>query len=234
MSDDLRTCVIMQPCFLPWAGYFNLIANADHFVFLTDAAFQKGSWHNRNQILIQGKKSWITCPIQRNELNSALDSIELQPDSRWRNKLTRTMIQSYTKASFFNDVEFILDIINDSVGLTLVELNIRLIRQICSELSLETQFSDSRELCIDSGRSEKLYEIIKNKNCGRYLSPMGSKDYIYEDNVLPNSPIELDFQNFVPVEYEQVNSPTFVSHLSIFDVIANLGIRGAGNYVLKG
>lgn len=234
MSEDIGTCVIMQPTFLPWAGYFNLIASSDHFVFLTDAEFQKGSWHNRNQILIQGKKSWITCPIQRDGLHSALDSIHLQADDRWKKKLTRTMLQSYAKASFVSDVEFILDIINDSVDLTLVELNMRLIIQICSKLSLETQFSESRDLNINSDRSNKLYEIILNKNCGRYLSPMGSKDYLYEDNVLPNSIIELNFQNYVPTEYKQVNSSLFVSHLSIFDVIANLGIKGARNYVLRG
>ena len=230
----MGTCVIMQPSFLPWGGYFNLIARSDHFVFLTDAEFQKGSWHNRNQILIQGKKSWITCPIQRAGMHSALDSIQLQVGDRWRNKLTRTMFQSYSKSSFFSDVEFILDIINESADLALVELNMRLIKEICCKLSLETQFSESRDLSINSDRSNKLYEIILNKKCGRYLSPMGSKDYLYEDNVLPNSPIELEFQNYVPTDYTQFNSPLFVSHLSIFDVIANLGIRDAGNYVLKG
>ena len=51
------TCAIMQPSFLPWAGYFNLIALSEHFIFLTDAEFSKGSWHNRNQVLIEGKKS---------------------------------------------------------------------------------------------------------------------------------------------------------------------------------
>ena len=74
------TCAIMQPSFLPWAGYFNLIALSEHFIFLTDAEFSKGSWHNRNQVLIEGKKAWITCPIERAGMHSALDSIQLKSE----------------------------------------------------------------------------------------------------------------------------------------------------------
>ena len=34
-----KTCVIMQPTYLPWIGYFDLIIQADIFVFLTDVQF---------------------------------------------------------------------------------------------------------------------------------------------------------------------------------------------------
>ncbi|WP_370302900.1 WbqC family protein, partial [Rheinheimera baltica] len=52
-------CAIMQPTFLPWSGYFNLMASVDVFVFLDDAQFQKGSWHNRNRIPLNGKPHWL-------------------------------------------------------------------------------------------------------------------------------------------------------------------------------
>jgi hypothetical protein len=234
MRESIGTCAIMQPSFLPWAGYFNLIANSEHFVFLTDAEFQKGSWHNRNQILIEGKKAWITCPIERAGLHSALDSIQLQPGDRWREKLTRTLLQSYTKAPFSSELTFILDIINDSADLSLVELNIQLIKQISRELFLQARFSESRILNINLDRSKKLEAVILNKNCTRYLSPVGAKEYLFEDGVLPSSTIELVFQEYTPPNYTQFKSQEFVSHLSIFDVIANLGMRDAGLYVLNG
>jgi hypothetical protein len=234
MRESIGTCAIMQPSFLPWAGYFNLIANSEHFVFFTDAEFQKGSWHNRNQILIGGKKAWITCPIERVGLHSALDGIQLQPGVQWREKLTRTLLQSYTKAPFSSELTFILDIINDSADLSLVELNIELIKQISRELSLQARFSESRTLNINLDRSKKLEAIILNKNCTRYLSPVGAKEYLLEDGVLPSSAIKLAFQEYTPQNYTQFRSQEFVSHLSIFDVIANLGMRDAGLYVLKG
>ena len=49
-------CSIMQPTYLPWSGYFNLIYNTDIFIFLDDAQYSKGSWHNRNLIINNSKK----------------------------------------------------------------------------------------------------------------------------------------------------------------------------------
>lgn len=223
----------MQPSFLPWAGYFNLIANSEYFIFLTDAEFSKGSWHNRNQVLIQGKKSWITCPIERGGLHSALDSIQLKPSNQWRAKMIKTLMLNYAKAPFLNQLTFIFDIINDSCDLSLVELNIHLIKRISEELSLNTKFSESRQLNVNLDRSKKLEALILNKSCSTYLSPIGSKEYLLEDGVLPSSTIKVTFQEYTPNKYTQIKSQEFVSHLSIFDVIANLGMSETTNYILK-
>lgn len=234
MSERIGTCAIMQPSFLPWAGYFNLIAHSEHFIFLTDAEFSKGSWHNRNQVLIEGKKAWVTCPIERAGMHSALDSIQLKPGNQWREKMTRTLLHNYAKVPFLNEATFILDTINGSAHLSLAELNIHLIKQISKELSLDTNFSESRQLNINLDRSKKLEALILNKKCTRYLSPVGAKEYLIEDGVLPSSTIQLAFQEYIPKKYPQDKSEEFVSHLSIFDVIANLGIHKTSEYILKG
>lgn len=230
----IGTCAIMQPSFLPWSGFFNLIASAEHFVFLTDAEFSKGSWHNRNQILIEGKKFWLTCPIERADMHSALDSIKLRPGQQWRDKMTRTLRQSYVRAPFFEETLFILDIISNSNQMSLVELNIQLIKQISKELHLEVAFSESRDFDFNLERSKKLEALILNKKCTRYLSPIGAKEYLMEDGVLPSSDIALSFQEYVPKSYPQHKASQFVSHLSIFDVIANLGLQATCEYVVKG
>lgn len=234
ISERIGTCAIMQPSFLPWAGYFNLIAHSEHFIFLTDAEFSKGSWHNRNQVLIEGKKAWITCPIERTGMHSTLDSIKLKQGNQWREKMIRTLLHNYAKAPFLNEAKFILDIINRSADLSLAELNIYLIKQISEELSLDTKFSESRHLNINLHRSKKLEALILNKKCKRYLSPVGAKEYLFEDGVLPTSTIKLAFQEYIPKEYTQYKSQEFVSHLSIFDVIANLGMHQASEYIING
>ena len=113
-------------------------------------------------------------------------------------------------------------------------MNIRLIKQISEELSLDTKFSESRQLNINLPRSKKLEALILDKDCIRYLSPVGAKEYLIEDGVLPNSSINLAFQEYIPQPYTQYNSQEFVSHLSIFDVIANLGMHETSEYVLNG
>ena len=56
---------IMQPTYLPWAGYFNLINQVDIFFFLDDAQFAKQSWHNRNRILRNNKEVLITISLKK-------------------------------------------------------------------------------------------------------------------------------------------------------------------------
>ena len=44
MNEREKICVIMQPTYLPWIGYFDLIKRSDIFVFLNDVQFSKQSW----------------------------------------------------------------------------------------------------------------------------------------------------------------------------------------------
>ena len=41
---------IMQPTYLPWIGYFDLIDQSDVFVVLDTVAFSRQSWQQRNRI----------------------------------------------------------------------------------------------------------------------------------------------------------------------------------------
>ena len=77
----------------------------------------------------------------------------------------------------------------------------------------------------------KTHSNERNFKCDTYLSPLGSKDYIEKDKLLPNSEIYILYQNFIPKEYKQVNVKSFISHLSIIDVIANIGKCETKNYI---
>jgi hypothetical protein len=79
-------CAIMQPTYLPWAGYFNLISQSDVFVFLDDAQFQKNSWHNRNRILVNHLPHWITLPVRHAALCQTIRQTELDDSKNWRRK----------------------------------------------------------------------------------------------------------------------------------------------------
>ena len=58
---NLRIAV-MQPTYLPWAGYFNLIEETDAFVFLDDVQFSYQSWQQRNRIVVGGQAHFSPCP----------------------------------------------------------------------------------------------------------------------------------------------------------------------------
>ena len=55
---------IMQPYFLPYIGYFQLIAAVDVFVVYDNIKYTKKGWINRNRMLLDGEARYFTVPLQ--------------------------------------------------------------------------------------------------------------------------------------------------------------------------
>lgn len=77
-------------------------------------------------------------------------------------------------------------------------------------------------MCHES-RSIHLIEIIDKVGCDEYISPRGSKAYLEQDRFFEISGIRLGYQDFDPQPYAQLGSKDFIAHLSIIDVLANIG-----------
>jgi len=86
-------------------------------------------------------------------------------------------------------------------------------------------------LVLGGKRSDHLLQLCRCLSCNEYLSPVGSADYLAEDGVFEQSEVHLTFQKFSPIPYPQKGVAEFYSHLSIVDVVANLGWTGAAEYV---
>ena len=56
-------CVVLQPSYVPWRGFFHLIQRADVFVFYDDVQYDKHGWRNRNRIKTQAGTQWLTIPV---------------------------------------------------------------------------------------------------------------------------------------------------------------------------
>ncbi len=226
-------CAIMQPAYLPWAGYFNLIANTDFFVFLDDVQFEKQSWQNRNRILLNGQPRWLTVPVKRKHLSDCINQIFVDDQGDWRLKHLELLRHTYSRHPYLTDMlSYVRDALDPSV-IHLSELNIRFIRSIAATLNLSPRFFLSSELGIFGTRSKRLLNICEHFDCDTYLSPLGAAAYLAEDAVFENSKINLEFQNFSIQSYIQPGSQLFVSHLSIVDVLANLGENATRNYVMN-
>lgn len=96
---------IMQPYFLPYIGYFQLIASVDKFVVYDDVSFIKGGWINRNNVKVQGESKLITVPLRNG--NSGVPICEVLIAGKkefWSKKLLRTIAESYARAPYFDQV----------------------------------------------------------------------------------------------------------------------------------
>jgi len=174
---------IMQATFNPWIGYFDLIDYVDEFIFLDTIQLNQQSWQTRNKIKINNKEHMISLPIIKNISKEDLLIKDALLDFRkfdFRKKLIKTLDQNYSKAKFFNEVnEFIKSIVLFNTN-NLQEYNINLITNISKKLNINTKTRIlSQTNFLNSSKKDKLVlEICKHFNCTKYISPIGSKEYL--------------------------------------------------------
>ena len=221
----------MQPTYLPWEGYFNLISKADKFIFLDDVQFVKQSWQSRNYILSSNGKLLLSVPIKKHDLSTSINKIKINDNQNWRKKHIQSITQNYSRNKYFYQLNEIIQIISNSKNKNLLDLNIKIINAICNILAIDFEPRLSSEFSRAKNRSEKLINICRELDCGVYISPIGSKEYIKSDKVFSKTKIKLIFNNYKPRPYTQINSKSFISHLSIIDLISNKGVEFAKDHI---
>lgn len=224
LSDNKKhTIAIMQPTFLPWIGYFDLIDQADAFVFLDNVDFTKQSWQQRNRIKTANGVQWLTVPILwRGHSGQKILDVKINQAYKYKEKHIKTITQSYCKAPFFNlYVEEFSNIFVEPYQ-KICKLNIDLIVWLCKKLGMETTFIRSSELEINGDKVERLINICRAFDADCYLSPPGSREYIEENNLFISNNIELMYHNFQHPHYSQLHGD-FVPYLSVIDLIFNEG-----------
>jgi len=225
-------CVIMQPAFFPWAGYFNLIHKSDIFVFLDDVQFEKQSWQNRNRILLDGCTVWITAPVTHRNLHQNIREIEVCNKHPWQSKLLRKLTQGYARHSHRDEMLELATLLEQLQTPFLADINIALIKAACDKLGIVTRFVRSSEIGVSGERSKRLIEICELLGCDEYLSPRGAAEYLAIDRFSERSGVHLSFQNYQPKAYLQPKTEIFASHLSIIDVVSCLGWEKTKQYVV--
>lgn len=228
------TLVVMQPTFLPWAGYFNLMAQADDFVFLDDVQLEKQSWQTRNRLLMNGQVQWVGVPVRHEQLAQTIAETQVVDTARWREKLARGFAQNYGKHPHYAQAREVTDLLAGHPATGLAELNEAVIRLVAERLGLSPRVHRASELNVEGVRSGRLIALCERLGAAEYLSPAGSADYLAEDRFAEHAPARLRFQDYTPCPYAQKGAREFVSHLSILDVAACLGWKGARTYVKSG
>lgn len=221
----MRTIAITQPTYLPWMGYFEMIYQADVFVFLDSVQFEKQCWQSRNRIRTpSGDTIWLSAPVSKHPLSTPLSDIELAPNpANWRKKHLKSIIANLQKAPFFPDIEPYLSEFYTRPHTLLADQNIELITELCSHIGLETEFVRSSELSVPGQREELLINICREFSGDRYYSNAGSSDYLDESRMdFEKAGIRLDYQDWEHPVYEQMGEG-FVSHLSVIDGLACIG-----------
>lgn len=220
---------IHQPNFLPWLGYFDKLARADVFVVLdTVAAQQTGSsYTNRVEVLVGGKRSWLTVPIARGaEARRRIADLRVVDSSPWRRKIGATIEQSYARAPFFAAVMPMVQALLERPGDRLADFNLAALTTIAGLLRLDCRrIVLASTLDVPGAGTDLLIEIVRAVGGTTYLCGGGAGGY-QDDAKFAAAGIALQYQNFRHPVYPQVNAGTFVAGLSVVDALMNCGDEG--------
>lgn len=218
---------IHQPNYLPWAGFFNKMAQSDIFVLLDDVQLSRGkSLTTRVRVKTPSGPGWLTVPVfGKGDLHN-INDVEIDQTSTWQRKHIGTIETSYARAPHFSTYAGVLSrVYNEKTWTSLVDLNIRLISEVTGFLALKTSLVRSSELGVEGEGVRKLVGILKAVGGATYLSGTGRGSFRYMDeSVFEAEGVAVQYQSFVSPTYTQLWGE-FVPDLSIIDVLFNCGDR---------
>jgi hypothetical protein len=224
---------IMQPTYLPWAGYFDLVDQADVFVFLDTVQFSRQSWQQRNRIKGPNGAFWLTVPVF-NAFGQRIDDVRIDEHSRWRMRHWSSIRSSYGRARFFTQVAPLLDGAFSRPWNRLVDLNIHLVCEMAAAMGIGHRIVRASTLGASGAkRGELLVEICRSIGAETYMSPPGSRIYLEAESHFRDADIRLLFHSYEHPAWPQRFGP-FTEFLSAVDLIMNVGYNGAADVIRSG
>lgn len=219
----MKKIAILQSNYVPWKGYFDMIASVDECIIYDDMQYTKRDWRNRNQIKTPQGVQWLTVPVQvsgkyHQKIRETLIDGTSWPQNHWK-ALTR----NYRSAPYFENIAAWLEelyLTNKATHLS--ELNRQFIEAICNYLGIKTTISNSWDYILHEGKTERLADLCLQAGATEYISGPAAKNYI-DGNVFADYGIKLtwfDYSDY-PV-YPQLWGE-FIQGVSVLDLLFNCG-----------
>jgi len=211
---------IMQPYFMPYIGYFQLIDSVDEFVVYDNIQFTKKGWINRNRILVNGNSMTITLPLKSD--SDYLDIVERRLADTWpieRKKLLNRITEAYRKAPYFEQAYNVVEKCILFEEYNLFDFVYNSIHLMKDYLEIPTKVLIASSLGIDHKlkAENKVIGICKKLGTNNYINPIGGINLYFKD-VFAKEEIELRFLKSGDISYRQYKNE-FIPWLSIIDVI---------------
>lgn len=210
---------IMQPYFLPYIGYWQLIDSVDKYVIYDDVNYINRGWVNRNRILIDGSPMYFGISVARASQNKKISELKIDCTAKDITKKLRTVECAYRKAPYFEKAAPVVEQILTSGIENLASYIEYSIYVICEYLSIKTELIKSSSLkkeCNLKGQ-DKIINICKLLGATEYYNAIGGQQlYSYKD--FCEEGIVLKFLKTNDIVYRQFGDD-FQKNLSILDVL---------------
>jgi hypothetical protein len=218
-------CVILQPSYIPWRGYFDQIHRADVFVFYDDVQYDKHGWRNRNRIKTHQGGQWLTIPVHSQGVvveNTPINEVEIAWQQSWSERHLRALQQAYSKAPYYKTYASWLEEVYARRPARLADFTIPLTIELAQKLGIRhTRFLRSSELKASGQKTDRLIQILTQLEVTHYISGPSARSYIEEEK-FQAAGITLEYMEYNYPEYPQLYPP-YDPFVTILDLLFMTG-----------
>ncbi len=218
-----KKIAIVQSNYIPWKGYFDIIAAVDEFILYDDMQYTRRDWRNRNQIKTSQGVQWITVPVKvKGKYFQIIRETEID-GTKWAEAHWKSLAANYRRAQHFDEIAAWLKPLYLAETYThLSRLNRRFIEAVCAYLGIETTISDTCDYTLLDGKTERLADLCSQAGGTEYISGPAAKGYI-EESVFAKRGIKLTWFDYSGYpEYPQLWGD-FTHGVTILDLLFNCG-----------
>lgn len=221
-------CAIVQPSYIPWRGYFDIIRRSDVFVFYDDVQYDRRGWRNRNRIKTADGTKWLTIPVHAR--GAQLTGLPIRDvamvDDGWARRHVDLLRRSYRKAPFFERYAEWLERTYATPPELLADFTIETTTELARILGIEqTRFLRSSSLGVEGRKTERLIAVLQRVGATHYLSGPSARAYVDEQQ-FADANIALEWMEYDYPDYPQLHG-AFDPHVSVLDLIFMTGDRAA-------
>jgi hypothetical protein len=229
----VKRIAISQSNYIPWKGYFEMIARVDEFVLYDDMQFTRRDWRNRNRIKTATGLHWLTIPVQsKGNYFEPVKNIRVR-DWGWAAKHWKTIRFNYARAPHFEEFGPKIASLYQAAAQEemLSRINQIFLLGLCRLLHISTSLKWSADYEIVGRRNERLISICRQAGAANYLSGPAAKDYL-DEAVFLSAGVRVEWMDYgwYPVYKQRFGQ--FAHEVSVLDVIFNCGDKAA-DYVWR-
>ena len=220
----MKRIAILQSNYLPWKGYFDLIASVDEFVLYDRVQYTRRDWRNRNKIKTAAGLRWLTVPVQvKGRYLQAIDETQLVRQAAWARKHLETIRRSYARAgAFAAEYPWLESVLDTAPRTTISALNRHVIEAFCRRLGIATTIRSSSEFELADDPTDRLRWICQQAGADEYVSGPAAKAYLQEEHLARHG-ITVRWKSYAGYpEYDQPHPP-FEHRVSIVDTLMCTG-----------
>jgi hypothetical protein len=222
MSAGKRVAIV-QSCYIPWKGYFDLINLVDEFVLYDDRQYTRRDWRNRNRIKTPQGVQWLTIPVEvKGRYHQRIDETRIS-DPEWGARHWTTLSHNYRTAPYFDRYgEHFHRLYEEAQDSRLSIVNRTFLEAICLILGITTRLSWSSDYDAEGAKTERLVHLCQAMGATSYLSGPSARDYI-EECRFEEAGITLEYMDYTGYpEYPQPHPP-FDHGVTVLDLLFNTG-----------